>query len=263
MFYLMTFYKILFNTPLKSLVFVVLAWAIVFSLVQNEKLNKLLFGNLSDDRDYFYALISNKKNGNDVSRKLRELPGIERVKAVPREMIKKELTKILNDSPLGRYMDESLEQLDYQGLKIIFSFNTKIRSQNLIRDYLLRLVGKEDLTLGPVQKRATSVLKSKKPFMLFKKYGVRFFTGTVVLFWLLLGLSYIGSFRDSAYVIENFQRRKGVSFKVVLSGMTSLFLVGLAIAWIPGRGDGNEVLLAVLPFLLIVVLQSKTREWQY
>ena len=259
----MTFYKILLNTPFKSLVFVAMGWGIVFGLVQNKNLDRMLFKELPDEREYFYALISGSKNGNDVSRKLQSLPGIALIKILPQGMIQKELMKALKDSDLAQYMDASLEQLNYQGLKVIFSSNTKEQSQNLIRDYLLRLVGKNSLTMGPVQKKSLILLKSQKSFVFFKKYGVLFLIMVGMVIWMLLGLSYRAAFRDSSYMIENFQRRRSVSFKIVLSGMSSLFLAGLLLAWWPGAMDSKGVLMAVVPFLLMIFLHAKTKEWQY
>ena len=263
MFYLITFFKILLTTPLKSLLFIIMAWGIVVGSVHNKKLNKLLFKDLPDDRNYFYALILNKQNKNDISRKLKRLPGIDLIKTVPQNVIQKELTKILNYSNMEEYMDNSFKQLDYQGLKVVFSSNIKNQSQNLIRDYLFRLVGKDNLTLGPVQKKAAAALKNKKPFMLLKKYGIFFIIGTCALFWILLGISYFGSFRDSTYVIENFQRRKGVCFKTVLTGMAFLFSTGFSIASISSGMDGNGIIMALLPFLFIILLHIKKGEWQH
>ena len=251
------------HTPLKSTIFITLAWGIVFGLAQHKKLDKLFFKELPDNRDYFYALISNKKNKNDISRKLKKLPGIDLIKTVSSDTIEQELVQVLRHSHLEEYMENAFEQLDHQGLKVIFSSNIKRHSQNLIRDYLVRLTGKENLTLGPIQKKASDVLKGKNPFVLFKKYGLSFLIGVGVLFWILLGTSYIRSFRDSAYVIENFQRRKGVSFKVVLSGMTLLFLTGLASALMMGKVDKGGVLMASLPFLFITFLYAKTGEWEH
>ena len=263
MFYLVTFLKILLKTPFKSTIFVLMAWGIVFSSVQNKRLNHLLFKELPDDRNYFYALILNKKNKNDISRKLNKLPGIDLIKPIAQNVIQKELAKILKYSDMEEYLDDSFRQLDYQGLKIVFSRNIKKQSQNLIRDYLFRLVGKENLTLGPIQKHAAAVLNEKKPFMVFKKYSIFYMTGTIALFWILLGISYIGSFHDSAYVIENFQRRRGVSFKTVLSGMLFLFLTGMMLASSLGNMDKRGILMATLPFLFITFLHIRTGEWQH
>ena len=65
------------------------------------------------------------------------------------------------------------------------------------------------------------------------------------------------------YVIENFQRRKRVSFKIIFSGMMLLFLTGLAFALIAGSVDKNGVLGALLPFLFITLLHTKTGDWQH
>lgn len=263
MFYLMNFYRILLGTPLKSLVFVVMAWGIVFGLAHNKTLEKSLFQEVQDERDYFYALISHKKNANDISRKLQDLPGIELVKNVSQNVIQQELVRVLKHSNLSEYVEDSLGQLDYNGLKIIFSSNIKEQSQNLIRDYLFRLVGKKDLTLGPVQKKPTSILKKQRPFMFFKKYGVLFLMGVGVLIWTLLGISYAGAFYDNTYVIESFQRRSGVSFKTALLGMTSLFVTGSCVALISGGIDGNGMLMAVLPFLFMVLWHTRAGRWQH
>ena len=197
---MITFFKILLNTPLKSFIFIIMAWGIVFGLAQNKMLNKLIFKELPDDRNYFYALISNKKNRNDISRKIKKLPGIDLIKIIPQNVLQKELVRTLRHSNLEEYMDSSFKQLDYQGLKIVFSSNAKRQSQTLIRDYLFRLVGEKNLTLGPIQKKVYSALNSKKTFILFKKYGVLFLITTGVFIWTLLGISYMEVFYDSAYV---------------------------------------------------------------
>ena len=90
---------------------------------------------------FFHALIDKNENYSRVSRKLRSLPGVTNVEVVAPEKMEAEAGKILGS--LDFEISSDLLELGYAGIKVVFESNLQEKSMELVREYLLRLVGEE------------------------------------------------------------------------------------------------------------------------
>ena len=264
MFYLINFYKILFKTPFKSLFFIALSMGLVVGFSQSEKLEGLVSKPQAEQNPYFYALISKRQNHRSLLRKLRDLPGIKKIVKVSQNTVRQEALRILNQSQidLDEEMEASLGQFPYEGMKVIFSSNLQEKSQNLIRDYLVRLTGKVNVTLGAVKKYDLNPPDDRSFAPFLQKWGV----GATLIFFSLIsffmGISLTRPIREQSYLIQNFQRRKLVAFKINLLGQFSLFVGGLSLSFIFGNVNYWGFPIAAIPFLLIILSQMRVHQWR-
>lgn len=262
MFYLITFYKVLLQTPVKSLLFVGVGASIVIGVSHKENLDNF-FSNKSESLrqgNYFYALISGKKNHASISRKIRELPGVESVDILPEKLVRKSASEIFEQSNLDIAL--LLEDFKYAALKVVFSETLQRRSQELIREYLGRLTGKRDVALGSIKKIEKNIEQKKGGSYLMRTWGVVVALSLMTVAWILLAQSYVKEVGKKAYLIESFQRRKGVTFKIACIGVLSIFLIGVLLAFGIASPGFKWVLLSTVPYLVVILFFAKGGEWE-
>lgn len=175
------------------------------------------------DLPYFHALVSGKENHSRISRNLQDLPGVANVEILAEESIKSEVRDIVGS--LGQEITESFLSLEYAGLKVIFSDGLQANSQELIRDYLKRLVGDSKVTLGPVQASQRKNLEKTWIRELIEQNAFEVTMGLACLFWFILGLDLSGPLSRQAYLVEQFQRRDKVAVKTYLALLTPLLAI--------------------------------------
>mgnify|MGYP006298324219 CR=1 FL=1 len=171
---------------------------------------------------YFNALISARHNHSRVARKLRDLPGIRRVEEMSEKKIQAEVKELmgsidLNVSSISKDLD-----LRYAGLKVILTQELKKESLELIRNYIHRLVGKDQVTLGPVVKPDLSGQRNTGVLKVFSKWGSWFLIAVLGGGWIFSGVALSLSLREHAYLLEQFQRRQRVACKVMAAGTLTL-----------------------------------------
>ncbi len=151
MFYLSLFFRLIREHPLKGFIFVLLGGLFVLTLLMQDTFNEFLQSKIAkkDHFSYFYVLMSSNENHEDVTRKLRDLSEIKQVETLNQEVIAEEVKKILSELDVN-ILDSALN-IDYVGFKIIFSFKTSAKAQQLVREYVERLVGKKNLILGGIK----------------------------------------------------------------------------------------------------------------
>ena len=178
-------------------------------------------------RPYFHALISDKQNISWISRKLRELPGVELVEVLPQAELNQQVKQLL--AGMDQEVIQAVGMLDVAGIKVIAGPELETRSIDLIKDYLKRLAGSET-TIG-----ATVVapkLKSLEKFQ-WQNYSIEIALAVVAMFWLISIFSLVKPLRKNSYLIEQFQRRHQVALKTwgVVVSMSVMISVASAFAW--------------------------------
>ena len=151
MFYIKTFYKVLLSKPMSAamwflgLALITLSFtgkksAEGFLTLQATKVNK---------NPYFFAVMPKEINTGYVQRKLLDLPGVEKVNVMAQESIVGHVRSVLESTQLE--WDQDILDVDYTGVKVFLSPDLKSRSQSLIRNYLSRIAGERDVTLGAIK----------------------------------------------------------------------------------------------------------------
>lgn len=218
------------------------------------KINHFVASKIS--KPHFFGLIDNKINVESVRRKLVDLPGIEGVATVDDGKIKAKVENIISG------LDESLTaedlKLSYSGLKIIFSPEVRAKGQNLLRNYLVRLVGGENVILGPVLSTSRQDNTTSK---LIKSWGYFFVLLSLVVFWLMITGQFIYKVFFESKVIEKFKRTQFVAEKTCLILMAFMcLLIIIPQVFIMG----NIQMMSLVAFTIsmsIMMLLFNARKW--
>ncbi len=262
MLYLKLFGEVLIKNPLRAIGFFLSGFTLCFFLGQSERLQDNLMSNLPSmgEAPHFFALVDKKINSEGIRRKLMELPGVSAVRNISKDQIKAQLGEVIGD--VGIDLPESFVAPSISGLKISFAPELEARSQKLIKKYLARLTGEEEVTLGPTigsQKKTTDWINSFKSSLKLKVGGLLVLLAA--LLYLVFGLSLGSELGREAYLVERFSRRKNV---VKVSAALG-YLASAALMLIPVFIFGKVNLAGVLIFAslsLIFFFVTSTRGWK-
>lgn len=230
MFYIRCFKQLIKKSPIFLTIYFLIAFTGVIGLhFSSNIVDHIELATAKTARPaFFHALIDNKENYSRVSRKLRSLPGVRNVEVFSPEKMEEEAKKILKDLDVAS--SAGLLELGQAGLKIIFESNVQIKSMELVRDYLLRLVGEENITFGDIINENVSDRKESWSSVLTENMQW-FFIGIVFILWLLINMIYARVFNNQIYLIQNFQRRKNISLKLYFaSGFILIAVPSLLLA---------------------------------
>ncbi len=178
---------------------------------------------ISGSESFFYALLDNKENQARIARKLRILPGVKQVELLSEKSVSTMTEEIIKNINID--LNSELERLNFSGLKIIFTKDISSRSIDLIRDYLTRLVGGQQLTMGGVKKPIKNQIKISKMLSSIKLWGGSFFILIIFLIWGVSFFQFQSVLLKRSYLIERFQRRTYVDLKVLSSGLAAMSIL--------------------------------------
>jgi hypothetical protein len=254
MFYLNIFFRAARSKPMSFAFFFLCTLSVCFLGVQRDWFDKQLqLTKVSNEGPFFHALISGEENHNRISRRLRELPGVESVQVLSPQKVLSEVKNVLNAAGnIGQEAETlgSLEAFDTAGLKVIFSNQLQERGQQMIRDYLERLVGKDNVTLGAIRAAMRSG-KESQTVQMIKDAWFPLAMGVFGVFWLIAGLGLVEGLRKEAYLVEQYQRRNNVASKSLAIGLSCLVGIPLAAVFTFGT---PYLMGAIVPVALCSVL---------
>jgi hypothetical protein len=261
MFYLKNFYSNVKLHPVSGLVFILLIalWGSMF-IFQDEINRKILkITEVKSMGPYFHALVDSKVNLPRIIRKLNDLPGIESIQTVPKEEVAKKLKTVLASIDLQEEVNSS--SFSYNSLKVTFLKNLRVKSQTLIRDYIVRLAGDDNISLSAVKGESEenkSILKLKKILVKWSMpLGVMAFLS---IFFPCLIL-FNSELRASSYLVENYQRRSFVALKTQIFSMLLFFTLILILDIVLNEFSPLKIGVMALPFLLAPSLNLKKYVW--
>ncbi len=232
MFYLKEAFKLRASSYLVVALWAMSAVVMIGSLGHSKKIEQFFSakGDKVNSLPFFYALIDSDRPFERAMRKLRELPGVSVVSSVASTELEKSLKSTIEQAGLD--MKTLLGGPSVTGLKVVFDSGLAEGGQKLVRDYLVRLVGDDYITLGAVSVPDAENFKSQGVVTKITTYSpwILFSVATLVWFWAFTFL--LGHWRERAYLIERFQRRKNVLIKMISSSSLALFLAAFLLnAW--------------------------------
>ena len=208
----------------------------------------------------FHALISGDENYQRISRKLLELPGVQKVAHMSKVEIQSQVKSVLKNVDFEMKIEEM--DLNYVGLRITLERGLQERSQNLIRDYLVRLVGAEKLTLGAIKKTPKTEIIKNQIFTQFREWGVTIVSTSFVVIWSLIAFGFSVQVKKSSYLIEQFQRRKKVGLKVMLFATMSMFAIAFGLTISIGSLSIVGMIVGLSLLLISTAFQMRSLQWQ-
>ena len=261
MFYLSNFLQNIKNNPFWGGLFTFTSLILLVGALNFTTLEKSVFnesGSYSSG-PYFHALISGAENHERISRKMTELPGVQRVEILGEQQIQNQVTKVLSNLDIGMKVEDM--DLNYAGLKIVLDKNLQERSQSLIRDYLVRLVGSSKLTLGAVNAISKAEQLKNQLFSKFKEWGITVVSVASLIIWVLVSIVFSTKVQQSSYLIEKFQRRSKVGLKVMLSGMAVLFSFCFAATYSFGEFSTIGAFTGLSLIMILSSIQLRNLQW--
>lgn len=203
----------------------------------------------------FNVLIENEGNVERIQRKVEQLPGVSKVEVMSSEKIKKGLNKVVKDLKVD--LPQVMLSGTFSGLKVYLLQDIDKRSVDLIKEYINRLVGAENVTISPISERGKTTFEKINSILLqFKSYSWMSLLVIMILFYQLLGYSINKKIGNTAFLIESFQRRKFVGIKINLMGGALVLLLGLLFTSIVNPTSMQDMLMATTIFSCSVILTS-------
>lgn len=223
MFYLIQFFKTLQLSPWKIAMFIFFTCFLTAIAALSPVIN-------SHIKDYFeevggasfVALIEATPENESSLGQLKKLQGIYKIKIDSEEEMKEKLLALLKELQIDPEFFEQMMGQKHIGIKIILrSDNSKKENENVVSE-VKDLFGEEKVILGPIK-------DSNEQMSLFQNIFKNWFAQIVLaigtLFWFLTLFNCAEYIRQKAYLIEQYGRRKKVSFKMALSGILFLYFV--------------------------------------
>lgn len=196
---------------------------------------------------YFNALVDGNLNTNSITRKIKGLPGVKAIENISSSKNLNVTNKLKGVLDLDK--NEITEVISMKGLKIILDEKVSESSTSLIREYLVRLTGKDNVVLGGIRKKISNQQSWKEVMNEVKKRPLQFLIVVLSLFWLVAFLSIKKDLKQVSYLIEKFQRKKNVALKMYFTNIFVWTTLGALISF--AFFSPNEVLIIVISAMLI------------
>lgn len=264
MFYLRNFLKVVWQNPVSGLGFCFLTiFLTIFSGHHDLFLNRILNTYRPTPPDpYFFVLVTSNEDISSVARRLGRLPGIKSVKVESSEKINREAKSLIQN--MGVEVPESIVENEYKGMKVILGPDVDQRSMDLIKEYIGRLIGVQQVTISDVKVDDVALdAKYVKLYHFFEGYGV--FTISLILLipWFAFLFFLRKNIRTNAYLIEHYQRRNNVGAKIAGIGIISLVSLTNVASLALGMPSFRELLVMMLVLALGVFVHLKKWSWNY
>jgi hypothetical protein len=261
MFYLNQFFKILFKSPIRGLFLFLFSVLFVFSLGQRPFLEEQFMKLVPENKagPYFYALLASNESYQTIATQMGVLPGVHKVEILSEAQIKEEVKNILGS--LQVEMKEGLIDLNYVGLKVIYTKDLKPRGQDLIRDYLTHLVGEGNVTLGAVKSTDQFSDKRNQLITAIKSWGYSIYLVLVLVFWFISLLSVRVKIAEASYLLESYQRKRKVAVKMALNGLMLFFIISTGLTFLMGIPKLPNLGVAFVFFAIGALLHIKRHQW--
>lgn len=234
----------------------------VFSIGQKSFLEEQFLKMIPENKagSYFYALIASSESYQNVAHQMAVLPGVHKVEVLSEAQIKDEVKGILGS--LQANLNPATLDLNYAGLKIIYAKDLKPRAQELIRDYLTHLVGEGNITLGAIKVNDQTLDKRNQFIGAIKTWGYSFYLIVIFAFWMISLLSVRVKIAEASYLLESYQRKKGVGVKMASFGLSLIFILSVAFTFILGMPQILNLLVALILFVIGILLHNKKYQWE-
>tara|TARA_R110000868_G_scaffold201748_1_gene449265 strand:- start:8355 stop:9134 length:780 start_codon:yes stop_codon:yes gene_type:complete len=258
MFYLSHFFQIVKRFPVRFTVFIVLTMGLFFSASHRDFIKNTVGSDKLTQgfHPYFHALISTRQNISWISRKLRELPGVERVEVLSKEKLNQQVQSLL--SGMDGEIAQAVGEMELAGVKVVTRSELEERSITLIKEYLTRLSG-TDTTVGatvfpPKKKTATGFV--------WQAWISEIIVATIFFLWAASVMSFITPVRKSSYLVEQFQRRRGVAMKTWGAAATIAIVFGAASAFVVKKPDIVPMVICFAVAMLSTFFYARRTSWE-
>ncbi|MCF8060685.1 MAG: hypothetical protein K9K67_15385 [Bacteriovoracaceae bacterium] len=258
MFYLGTFFRILFGKPLLASLWALSITGLIYTSFFQKNLTKLMGAKVVEKRNpYFYAVMPSDINTSYIKRKLVDIPGVESVSLMAKEQINEQVKAVLESTNLD--WEGDLVDLNFAGIKVNLSPDLKGRSTDLIRNYLTRLTGDKDVTLGAIKKPIENEAGSSVTYSFSSFY--RYFPIIFLSLYILMLFLLRDALGNESFLIETYQRKSKVFEKCLFYGQLPIMGLLVASSLLQGRW-GVVYLLSFFGGMSLIFIRIKNvKQW--
>jgi hypothetical protein len=240
MFYIIQFYKSLWQFKIKSIFFLITTIMLIGAIHFRQSLHQILSGGEYKKLPQFSALIL---KGADtpisvVAQRMKSLPGVNKIELNSNFKI---------DSASIQEADAELKSIiddEYTVLKVFMDLNLNLEGQTLVQDFLKKLVGEDYITTSRI-KNPSSDYKATPLWYQYKEWWAISF---LISMWITLIVFLIADTDQNFKILSTFQRRKDIALKSYFVGLLTI-IVPVYLAFISIDLNFN-----ILNILLIVGL---------
>ena len=262
MFYLKEFFKCFQSNPFKVICLCISSIFLGLSITHKDFIQLKIKDRFSEEivTPHFYALLSKKLNLKKMKDKLISLPGIKEISYLDRKKIKKKVNKEVSSLKLNK----ALFKKKYTALKVVFNYDLSLDGQALIKRYLNRYVGELDIVIGKtIGEKRYKERVAKEKVKIKKIYWGGIFS-PLMIYWVISFFIFSKGIWKKSYLIESFQRRRNVHFKIMLSGISFLISIIMTFSLIKKGSGIIEIFFLVVLFLAFLILANfKYREQKW
>lgn len=257
MFYLVQFFRLIKEWPVRGVSYLLMSFFLVMIAARFTQVRSFMNGFWNDpiESSYFYALCPESENVARISRKIKTLPGVKLVSLVSQAELNKRLGQVIDEVGLSDQVSE-LASLSYIGIKVTFDHALSIQSMNLVRDYLTRLVGEDKVVLGRIYEAQSKQQKSN-----LKVWSAHILLTIVLVLWGFICSFFNLKIMQKGHLLEQFQRRKFVAFKLFVFGNAVLCLFGFILSLIFSEVNYLALLSVITLIMITSVYNLKKYTW--
>ena len=262
MFYLNEFFKLLKLNKILMLIFSFSILGAVTTFEQKETLKKkILTNNQEKQLPYFNALVQDNINIENIRRKMKELPGVISIAVLESKSLENELKKL--QASFDKEILSELTDLNLKKIKIVLENGLLAKNQNLIREYLSRLAGKDSITLGGVKNPQSNTKKMESTQVKILKWADLYLMVLFSAFFLISMFLVQKNLNKHAFIIERFQRKKNVKAKIMISGVSFLFALSLILNFVLAGQVTLNIIAPIVVIAFTVILFTLTTKLKF
>ena len=262
MFYLKEFFKCFHSSPFKIICLCISSALLGLSITQKDLIQVKIKERFSEEiiTPHFYALFAKKINLEKMKSKLMSLPGIKKINYINGKKIQKKVNKEIGNLNLNK----ALFNKNYKAIKVFFDYDLSLKGQNLIKKYLNRYVGGLDVVIGKtIGEKSYKKRVAKESVKIKKIYWGGIFS-PLIIYWVISFFIFSQSIWKKSYLIENFQRKRNVHIKILVSGVLFLLFLIMASSLIfksSGMFWDLFIVILFLSFSFIANFKLKVKQW--
>lgn len=258
MLYLRTLKTFLKNRPVLNAFYLVVSFvffaAIINQGVIKEEVNRKLF---PGEGRYFHMIVKGSKDYSFLKEKLEDLPGVTKVEVVDGGVLGKRTTEVIKELDLD--VTKIAKKLTYTGLTVYMEKDLGSRNLSLMKEYVARIVGKDNLTTTSTIERKTKK-KSNWLITTLKKIPQLYLITVLAIIWNILFFMIVSSYKQFSFIYERYQRRNGFAFWGVLLLTIAPFLIAIASSLSNGLKP-YEILVSFTVLLSLAYFSTRRLKW--
>lgn len=208
---------------------------------------------------YFNSLISKDIELEQVRTKVIDLPGVISFEALSKKDIKSAVKGL--SAEVGFSNSEIKMMSSLNSFKINLQDNLSQKSIDLIREYLKRIAGDDNILLGAVTKKINNDVVIKSFLMAIKDWPMQVVVGFLFLLWTICFFTFNSRITNYSYIIEKFQRRSSVKLKMVLMMFAVLVALNTMLAYNVAQISVLSLLITSTTFLIIPFIFCYQLKW--